>query len=358
MPMLPSEFAELEPFAAEWCLATERERWAQRMSSSMDELQAFYDAMLPRVPEAIAYCDQFALDDMPDDAVQPAADGLLVRDRVVRRRAVAPDLRPRHPRHRLRPDQRAAALTDAGTVTTQAENELMTRVEGDAPMGRLMRENYWIPFAMSSHLVHGDGADCPCGSSVRTTSPSGPRTAGSASSTSCAPTAAPRSLLARDEGNGVRCIYHGWKIDASGCVVECPTQAVRPEQFAASVRGRPLPGPRGRRPGLGVARRGPRRPPFPDLPFADEDLHRYWCTSQVPVQLAPGPRGHDRLGPRRACCTRPGSPRPPTWPSTPTSPSPSPSRRPTRPRPPPTACGRRRCARRPTVRPTCGSPST
>ena len=32
----------------------------------------------------------------------------------------------------------------------------MTRVEGDAPMGRLMRDNYWIPFALSAHLVHGD----------------------------------------------------------------------------------------------------------------------------------------------------------------------------------------------------------
>ncbi len=30
-------------------------------------------------------------------------------------------------------------------MVTQAENELLTRLEGDAPMGRLMRENYWIP---------------------------------------------------------------------------------------------------------------------------------------------------------------------------------------------------------------------
>ena len=43
------------------------------MSSSMDELQAFYDASLPRVPEAIAFCDKFPLDELPDDAAQPAA---------------------------------------------------------------------------------------------------------------------------------------------------------------------------------------------------------------------------------------------------------------------------------------------
>jgi hypothetical protein len=67
--LLPSAFGELEPFAGRWCLATERERWATRMSSSMEEMQAFYDTILPRVPEAIAFCDTFPLDDQPDDAV-------------------------------------------------------------------------------------------------------------------------------------------------------------------------------------------------------------------------------------------------------------------------------------------------
>jgi hypothetical protein len=68
MALLPSAFADLEPFAAKWCLATERERWAARMSSAMPEMQVFYDAVLPRVPEALAYCDKFPLDDMPEDA--------------------------------------------------------------------------------------------------------------------------------------------------------------------------------------------------------------------------------------------------------------------------------------------------
>jgi hypothetical protein len=68
--MLPSQFSDLEPFAAKWCLATERERYAARLSSSMEEMQAFYDAFFPRVADALGYCDQFPLDDMPDDAVQ------------------------------------------------------------------------------------------------------------------------------------------------------------------------------------------------------------------------------------------------------------------------------------------------
>jgi len=65
---LPSAFAELEPFAETWCLATETERWNQRLASTMPQMQAFYDAFFPRVEEAIEYCDKFTLDDIPEDA--------------------------------------------------------------------------------------------------------------------------------------------------------------------------------------------------------------------------------------------------------------------------------------------------
>jgi len=66
--LLPNQFSALEPFAATWCLPTERQRFAQRMASTMDEIQAFYDAFFPRAEEAIAYCEKFPLDDMPADA--------------------------------------------------------------------------------------------------------------------------------------------------------------------------------------------------------------------------------------------------------------------------------------------------
>ena len=67
--MLPAEFDDLEPYAADWCLETETERYARRLASSMNDLQAFYDAITPRVEAAIAYCDQFALDAMPQNAL-------------------------------------------------------------------------------------------------------------------------------------------------------------------------------------------------------------------------------------------------------------------------------------------------
>jgi hypothetical protein len=68
--LLPAEFADLEPFATMWCLADEPARWAQRLASTMDDLQSFYDACLPRAEEAIQYCDRFDLHDMRDDVAR------------------------------------------------------------------------------------------------------------------------------------------------------------------------------------------------------------------------------------------------------------------------------------------------
>jgi len=67
--VLPAEFSDLEPFAATWCLATEPERWERRLASTMDDLRVFYDACFPRAEAAIAYCDGFPLDELPEDAL-------------------------------------------------------------------------------------------------------------------------------------------------------------------------------------------------------------------------------------------------------------------------------------------------
>lgn len=68
--LLPPGFSDLEPFVKDWCLATEPERYAKRVASSMDEIQAFYDAAFPRTEEAIAYLDKFPLQELPDDALR------------------------------------------------------------------------------------------------------------------------------------------------------------------------------------------------------------------------------------------------------------------------------------------------
>ena len=68
--MLPSEFADLEPFATTWCRATEHERYEVRLASSMDEMHAFYDAAFPRLEDAATYLDRLPLDALPADATR------------------------------------------------------------------------------------------------------------------------------------------------------------------------------------------------------------------------------------------------------------------------------------------------
>jgi hypothetical protein len=63
--MLPEKFADLEPFAGKWCVPTEAARYAQRLASTMAEMQAFYDAAFPRVCDAMAHLDQFPLRELP-----------------------------------------------------------------------------------------------------------------------------------------------------------------------------------------------------------------------------------------------------------------------------------------------------
>ena len=63
---LPDQFKNLEPFAAEWALATEEERNGKRYASKMEEIQAFYDAMLAQIEDAITYLNGFPLHDMPE----------------------------------------------------------------------------------------------------------------------------------------------------------------------------------------------------------------------------------------------------------------------------------------------------
>lgn len=63
-PALPADFADLAPHAG-WCLPTETERNRRRNASSMAELLAFRDAILPRVDAIVAHLNGFPLAAMP-----------------------------------------------------------------------------------------------------------------------------------------------------------------------------------------------------------------------------------------------------------------------------------------------------
>lgn len=66
--LLPQQFGDLESFVSAWALVTERERNKKRLSSTMGEIQAFYNVILPRMEEILSYLNQFPLNQMPEDA--------------------------------------------------------------------------------------------------------------------------------------------------------------------------------------------------------------------------------------------------------------------------------------------------
>jgi len=66
MSKLPAAFADLEPFA-DWALPSEGDRYAKRLASSMDELQAFYDAAFPRLEASTDYLKRVKLDGISDE---------------------------------------------------------------------------------------------------------------------------------------------------------------------------------------------------------------------------------------------------------------------------------------------------
>lgn len=52
---LPAGFEDLEQWVADWALPTEPQRNVKRRTSSMAQLQAFYDSMLGRMDDLIGY---------------------------------------------------------------------------------------------------------------------------------------------------------------------------------------------------------------------------------------------------------------------------------------------------------------
>lgn len=64
---LPAEFNDLERHAA-WAIPTWSGRSERRLNSSMEDLRAFYDAMLPRFGAIVAHLNRYELEAMPEDA--------------------------------------------------------------------------------------------------------------------------------------------------------------------------------------------------------------------------------------------------------------------------------------------------
>ena len=137
-------------------------------------------------------------------------------------------------------------------MLTAADNDLLCRVEGDAPMGRLMRA-HWIPACLSEEVAERDGA--PRARSAfwaKSSSPSATPTAGSACWTSTARTAARRSRSAATRNAACAASTTAGRSTSTGNVVDRPSEAARQRAREQRLKHRDLSLPRGGRLRLGV----------------------------------------------------------------------------------------------------------
>ena len=118
-------------------------------------------------------------------------------------------------------------------MLSREDNELLCRVGPGTPMGQLLRE-YWLPFLKSSDVERG-------GQPLRVKLLSEDLVAFRDTSgrvgllgEHCSHRATSLAL-ARNEDNGLRCVYHGWMYDVSGRCIDMPNE---PEEtrFADKIR--------------------------------------------------------------------------------------------------------------------------
>src|SRR5262249_15985808 len=127
------------------------------------------------------------------------------------------------------PDPRVVApcfdIVTAGGIRmlSTEDNELLCRVGPGMPMGAFMRE-YWLPAFMPSELPEADGAPMRLrllGENLiafRVTSGKFGLMAHNC------PHRGASLFFGRNEEEGIRCVYHGWKFDVTGACVDMPNE--------------------------------------------------------------------------------------------------------------------------------------
>jgi phthalate 4,5-dioxygenase len=163
-------------------------------------------------------------------------------------------------------------------MLSREENELLARTGPGTPMGRLIRR-YWVPVLFTDKLPK---PDCP---PVRVTLMSEKLVAFRASDGTVGlvdercPHRGASLFFGRNEENGLRCVYHGWKFDAEGRCVDMPSEpsfSDRQSNFKNKVRTTAYPCIE--RGGVIWTYMGPaeHQPPFPDLEWTQvPESHRY-----------------------------------------------------------------------------------
>ena len=112
-PMLPAEFAALEPYS-DWILATEPERYAKRLASTMAQMQAFYDAAFPLLEPPWPISTRSRCHDLPEPerGLLHLMQSLVMVSFPGRGVETAPGARQR--RRLPRPHHRTGGLTPKG----------------------------------------------------------------------------------------------------------------------------------------------------------------------------------------------------------------------------------------------------
>lgn len=172
-------------------------------------------------------------------------------------------------------------------MLSREDNELLTLVEGDAPMGRMIRDNHWIPCVRAAKL-EADGRP----ERIRLFGENFVAFRATDGRVGFFDEACPHRgaslALARNEDCALRCIFHGWKIDVSGEVVDAPSECNDPKGFAKKVKVNHYPV---REAGgllwVWLGKGQPAR--FPDLPFTQVQPHQVFVAStKIPVNWVQG----------------------------------------------------------------------
>ena len=108
-------------------------------------------------------------------------------------------------------------------MLTAEENELLCRVEGDAPMGQLMRR-HWIPACLSEEVAEPDGTPVRIRLLAEDLVVFRDSDGRLGVLDEYCPHRRASLFLGRNEECGLRCLYHGWKMDVEGNILEMASE--------------------------------------------------------------------------------------------------------------------------------------
>jgi len=124
-------------------------------------------------------------------------------------------------------------------MISREDNELLTRVGPATPMGAVLRE-YWLPVLHSVDLPARDGAPVRTRLLGEDLIAFRDTTGRIGLFGQACPHRGASLFFARNEEEGLRCVYHGWKFDVEGRCLDIPNEPAT-EAFRSRVRATAYP---------------------------------------------------------------------------------------------------------------------